>query len=323
MVREKEQKQPQRETLQPAKYRLQAGRGSGRHLLVRSAPIVRDGRPGGFCSVFADVTDHERLQATLAHADRLANTGLLAAGVAHDINNILSGLLFHLQKIADDLPGTEYPTPDLDDGKATSAVGDGVVLWERRRIEELRRRVGTALDGAHRVRDIVQELGSFASAEEDQQVSFSINEAIDRAVAMAKKDIQFRARLIKEYGRLPTLAGAEGKMVQVFLNLLLNAAQAIPPGAVEEHTICIRTWFDEPAVVIEISDSGEGIAEQHLSLLFDPFFSTKENDQGSGLGLYICHEIITNFGGSLEVTSTVGEGAQFTVRLPVEAMADP
>ena len=137
---------------------------------------------------------------------------------------------------------------------------------------------------------------------------------------MAHNEIKYRARMVKDLGRIPPVLGTDGRLSQVFLNLVVNAAQAMDEGDVEHNAIKVRTWADDKEVKVEVSDTGKGIDRAHLEHIFDPFFSTKEAGVGSGLGLSICHRIITEFGGRIEVQSEPGEGTRFVVSL---AAAEP
>ncbi len=128
-----------------------------------------------------------------------------------------------------------------------------------------------------------------------------------------------RARLVKEYGEVPTLMANNGKLAQVFLNLLVNATHAIDEGDVEHNEIRVRTWVDGTDLLVEIRDTGKGIAAENLPRLFEPFFTTKEIGSGSGLGLSICQSIIESYGGKINVKSEVGKGSSFVVRLPIES----
>jgi nitrogen-specific signal transduction histidine kinase/ActR/RegA family two-component response regulator len=251
--------------------------------------------------VLHDVTEQRQMQASLAQSDRLASMGMLAAGVAHEINNPLTYVLYNLQSIAEDLPAL---------ADAARAAGDGAP-------DDLLRCAEHALEGACRVRDIVQDLKTFTRVDEERAVRVSLNETIETAINMAFNEIKYRATLVKDLGDLPILMANDGKLAQVFLNLLVNAAQAIEEGDVERNEIRVRTWAEGEQVMAEIRDTGQGITKEHLGRLFEPFFTTKQVGVGSGLGLSICHNIVTGLGGTIEAESEPGRGTRFLITLPV------
>jgi len=140
---------------------------------------------------------------------------------------------------------------------------------------------------------------------------------LESSLAMASNEVRHRARLHKELGEVPAVMASEAKLGQVFLNLVVNAAQAIREGAADQHEISVRTFTDAAGcAVVEVQDSGCGIPEQNLKCIFDPFFTTKPVGEGTGLGLSICHGIVTSLGGEIRVQSRPGEGALFQVVLP-------
>src|SRR5262249_52991153 len=144
------------------------------------------------------------------------------------------------------------------------------------------------------------------------------NEVLDSSLRIASNQIRQRAQLIKSYADLPAASGDAGRLGQVFLNLLINAAHAIPEGRAERNMIRVSTQVDaEGRVVVAISDTGVGIDPATLGRLFDPFFTTKPVGEGIGLGLSICHTIVASLGGSISVESELGRGTQFRVALPL------
>jgi CheY-like chemotaxis protein/anti-sigma regulatory factor (Ser/Thr protein kinase) len=133
---------------------------------------------------------------------------------------------------------------------------------------------------------------------------------------MVYNQIRYRAKLIKEYGQVPPVMANRGRLAQVFLNLLVNAAHAIEEGDEQGNRIRVRTWSEEGEVLVEVSDTGRGIPPENMDRLFEPFFTTKTGGTGFGLGLSICQKIATDYGGRIEVQSTAGKGTTFTVHLP-------
>ncbi|MBN1607443.1 MAG: response regulator, partial [Polyangiaceae bacterium] len=144
-----------------------------------------------------------------------------------------------------------------------------------------------------------------------------LNRAAEHAATMAANEIRFRAKLVMDLGAIPRILASEGKLAQVFLNLLVNAAHAIEEGCVGHNRITVRTWAADESVFAEVGDTGCGIAQEHLDRVFEPFFTTKGAGRGTGLGLSITRSIVTEFGGDVQVESTVGHGARFLVRFPV------
>jgi two-component system cell cycle sensor histidine kinase/response regulator CckA len=275
---------------------------------------------GRLVIVHEDVSDRRQLQASLAQADRMASVGLLAAGVAHEINNPLTYVLYNLDALSQDLPqladALARAARALGD-RAEEVLGDAHEMCAADRLEDLIQQAEDATDGAVRVRRIVKDLRTFSRTEEDRSVPVSLNDVIDSAINMAFNEIKYRARLVKDYGKLPTIVANDGKLAQVFLNLLVNAAQSIEEGDVSGNQIRIRTWVEGERLLAEVADSGKGIDAKLLDKIFDPFFSTKEVGEGSGLGLAICRNIIEAQGGEITVASKPGEGTRFTIRLPL------
>ena len=282
--------------------------------------------------MIAGELERRRIQTQLLQAERLASVGLVAAGVAHEINNPLTYVLYNVDQLQQHLPGLgrallrceEALERRLGPDALVEALGADREVMDRDLLAELTESAHEAAEGAARIKTIVQDLKMFSRVEQDRQAPVSLNQVIDSAANMAQSQIKHRARLVKEYGSIPEVSGSEGRLCQVFLNLLVNAAQAMEEGAAGQHEIRVRTWHEEGMVTAEVSDDGCGIEPGHLDRLFDPLFSTKPAGEGSGLGLAICRDIITAHGGRIEVHSEPGRGARFRVRLPArEGSAAP
>ncbi len=270
---------------------------SGRQWLSHVGPL-RDGAAiVGTTSVAWDITKEAELEARLAVADRMASIGTLAAGVAHEINNLLTYLLVSLEML-----------------EAGGLEREGSAHW-----------LGDALDGARRIRDVVADLRSFSSGAERVPKLVDVQQLLESAVRMAHHEIRHRARVRRCYSPTPPVAGNDGWLGQVFLNLVLNAAQAIPEGNVEANEIVVATGVDDSGrVVVEISDTGAGMPPELLPKIFDPFMTTKSSDMGTGLGLYISRRVVRAIGGELDVkSSTLGAGTTFQVILPPCTVALP
>lgn len=248
--------------------------------------------------VFRDVTRERATQSQLMVSDRMASVGMLAAGVAHEINNPLACVLANLDLICREFVDRE---PD-------GSVRDS---------HELREMLDDARTSADRVRQIVRDLKIFSRHEDARPGAVDIQKVIESSLRMAWNEIRHRARLVKDYGTIALVEGSESRLGQVLLNLIVNAAQAVPEGNADGNTIRIATSVDKSGrIVVEISDTGIGIPAENLRHLFTPFFTTKLPGVGTGLGLAICHRIITGFGGEIRVESEEGKGTTFRVILP-------
>ena len=273
---------------------------------------------------FRDVTERTSLQASLAQADRLASVGMLAAGVAHEINNPLSYVLSNLQTLADDLPRLSSAVrrhhnrlsahDNLDSANEPDEDRD---VFAPAFLDDVNDRARDALTGIYRIKEIARGLGTFSRVEQTDVAPVNIEDAIECAINMAYNEIKYRARLIKDFQRVPPALASDGKLAQVFLNLMINAAHAVGEGNVEGNQIRVRTWADEFHVFAEVSDTGKGIPVDCQGRIFEPFFTTKGVGVGSGLGLSICKNIVTGFGGKISFTSQIGKGTQFVVELPI------
>ena len=256
---------------------------------------------------YRDITERKRLQAGAAQNDRLASMGLLAAGVAHEINNPLTYVLANVEALAEELP----------------ALAEGAEPARRAQLDALGGHARNALEGSRRIKKISRALGSFARVEREVLEPVDLNRALEVAATLANTEIKHRARLIKDFGSLPPVNASEGKLTQVFVNLLLNAAQAISEGHADQNAITLRTWSRGDEVFAEISDTGAGIAPENLERVFEPFFTTRAAGGGSGLGLALCRNIMSEFAGELSVSSVPGIGTLFLVQLGASREAVP
>jgi signal transduction histidine kinase len=241
---------------------------------------------------------HRRLEsAKLAQTERLAALGTLAAGLAHEINNPLTYVLLEL-------------------GQAVRMLPSLATEQNRSVVEQVQRLMKDALEGAERIRGITSAIRTFSRPDDTRLRPVDIREPIDAAIKLAMSEIRRRAQLKTSYADPFIVMANAGQLAQVFLNLLANAAQAIPEGNATGNEISVIASIAGDSVNIEISDTGAGIPEHLLGRVFEPFFSTKPVGQGTGLGLSISHNIISRFGGTIAVTSQVGRGTTFRVQLP-------
>ncbi|WP_164010834.1 PAS domain S-box protein [Pyxidicoccus trucidator] len=257
-----------------------------------------------------DVTERKRAQTQLLQNDRMVLAGTLAAGVGHEINNPLTYVMANLDSAMEALARLG--------GALSEAVpdGPGTVAWSTT-LRETEGLLKEAQEGASRVRNIVRDLRFISRQDEERLEAVDVREPLDFSINMASSALRHRARLIKQYEPVPLIHADASRLGQVFLNLLVNAAQAIPEGNSEAHHVTVRV-HPAPAgcVAVEVTDSGGGIPANVLPRIFDPFFTTKPVGQGTGLGLAICHSLIRNLGGDITVQSEVGRGTTFTVILP-------
>jgi len=244
-----------------------------------------------------DVTDRKEIQLRLQISDRMASIGTLAAGVAHGINNPLAYVIANLDYVRSKLA---LPWSELPPGQ----------------VREVRELLEESLEGADRVRRIVGDLRSFSRQGDDRVQSVDLGSVIERALNMAMNEIRHRARVVLMLEPVPRVVGTESKLGQVVLNLLVNAAQAIEAGNVENNSITVRTLLDRHGRPrLEIQDTGVGIPEEYLRRVFDPFFTTKPVGVGTGLGLSISHRIVSEFNGEIGIESENRQGTLVWISL--------
>ena len=289
-----------------------------------------DGQPLLHATV-RDEADEKTLRAKLAQADRLASMGILAAGVAHEINNPMTYVLSAIESLAHDVPrlaeaakrSASALRDRVGDAAFAEMVGDAAAALQPLTLSDVIDCTREALDGMHRIKSISRALNAFARVEDVERSAVDLNNAIECAITMAANEVKYRAKLNKDFGDLPAVWASDGKLSQVFLNLLINAAHAIDDGDAENNCISIRTWASGNEVFAEVRDTGRGIPKKDLARVFEPFFTTKRPGEGSGLGLAVCRNIVNELGGDIRVESDPGKGASFVVRLPVADMGEP
>ncbi len=285
-----------RAQIHPVEIRLQRDDGNTVHVEVLSMLTEWDGQPA-ILFLGRELSRRRELQAQLIQADRLTAVGTLAAGVAHEINNPLAYVLLNLQYLLRELPQ---------------------LTASEQRLEQLLDRLKEAQHGAERVSSIVRDLREFSSTDQEQVNPVDLRLVLAAAIKVAGSQIAARARLVESYEDVPTVRGNAAKLEQVFLNLLTNATQALPPGHPEHHEIRVTLKADGPgSATVEISDTGSGIPPELLDRVFDPFFTTKPAGVGTGLGLPICHNIVSSLGGEIRARSELGKGTSFRVSLHV------
>jgi len=237
-----------------------------------------------------DITEQRRVEEQLARADRLSSLGTLAAGVAHEINNPLTYVMLHLDAL-----------------KTGISRGDTARAFEH---------IESAAEGAQRVARIVRDLSVFSRSEQETKQPIDVRKPIGIAINTASHELKHRARIVQDLIDVPPVLASEGRVAQIVLNLLLNAAHAIREGHPDSNEVRITTRSVAGEVHIAVRDTGCGISEEHHKRLFEPFFTTKPVGEGSGLGLAICHGLVAALGGRIDVESEPGRGSTFTMIVP-------
>ena len=273
----------------------------------------RDGSVTGLIGTYEDITERKRLEAQLQHAKRLESIGTLAAGMAHEINNPLTYVTGNIEVARDWLEDAiaqlrgELGHPS--DARAYERVLD--------RLVELKEVLRDATEGADRVRRLVLDVRKMARAEEAPRERLELRSVVETAVKMTSHLVRHAAAVRTRFDATPAVHAADGSLVQVITNLLLNAADAIGEGRADSNEIFIRTYTDAAGwACVEVRDSGPGIRPEVLSRIFDPFFTTKRVGAGMGLGLSTSHNIVAAAGGRLTAESPPGGGAVLRVFLP-------
>jgi PAS domain S-box-containing protein len=267
-------------------------RGRGRDVVVEvtSVPIDFEGGPA-ILAFLREVTEARRVQVELERAQRLAALGTLVAGVAHEVNNPLSFATLGTEVLRQFLRGD---CRDLEEGHAALS------------------NVSAALD---RISEIVRDLRAFSRVDAPAPVPIELSEVLASALRMTAPTLRTRARLDVQLDQLPLVESSRGRLEQVFVNVLINAAQSFDSDQVSRNTLRIRASQQDGEVSVVIEDNGRGIPPEHLPHVFDPFFTTKPVGVGTGLGLSICHAIITQHGGRIEVEPAGSGGTRVTVVL--------
>jgi PAS domain S-box-containing protein len=269
-----------------------------------SLSLIRDqaGEVAGVAVIMRDLSDLRSLEAQLALADRMASLGLLAASVGHEINNPLTYVAANLELIHHEID------------ELMLCTGEPAV---QRRLAHLATLCGDARDGSQRIASIVRDLRTLApTATAGERVALDLREVADLALRIAAAQVRHHARVVRDYGEVPIVLANEAHLVQVFINLIVNAAQAIPEGSAERNEIRVVLGRDaEGRAAAEVHDTGGGIAPDLLPRIFEPLFTTKPSG-GMGLGLAICRRIVAAEGGEIAVESTPGKGTSVHVTLP-------
>jgi len=281
-------------------------------------------------------TSHNELklaQSQLVQSEKMASIGQLAAGIAHEINNPVAFIRSNLNSLNTYLTPIrtligEYDSLDSalsskDESAIASKVDEIAALREEEDFEFLLDDctdiVTESVDGTDRVTEIVRGLKNFSRLDESDIQEANINDGLESTLNIARNELKYCCEVTTNFAELPPVRCLAGQLNQVFLNLVVNAAQALENT--DDGRITISTAATPTDVIIKIQDNGCGIPEENLNTIFNPFFTTKDVGTGTGLGLSISYAIIEKHDGSIDVESTVGVGTTFTITMPIRASA--
>jgi len=263
-------------------------------------------------------------QNQLLQSEKMASIGVLAAGVAHEINNPvgfvnsnLSSLQRYLQSLIRLLDAYEAREPHLPDAERQELAALRKEVDADYLREDLASLLSESTDGLDRIKRIVQDMKDFSHVGGGDVLMANLETGLDSTMNVVWNEIKYKAEVVKEYGGVPEIECIPSQLNQVFMNLLVNAAHAIE----ERGRITVRTSYADGNVTVAVSDTGGGIAAEHLGRIFEPFFTTKPVGKGTGLGLSLSYSIVQKHGGRIEVDSEVGKGTTFRVILPRQMAA--
>ena len=267
------------------------------------------GEIAGGIGVCTDVTESRRLQTRIIQEDRVHAIGTLAASVAHEINNPLTYVMGGLEEIRDELAelAIELGAGRRDDPAVAAAL---------ERLERVREILVPTLAGTERIRHVTRELSTFTRPDAERFVVLDLAAVARSVLKLVRKEIEARARFVEELGPSPPVRANEARLVQVLVNMLMNAWQALPSPDPARHVIGLRTGSLAGQALIEIWDSGPGVPAQLREQIFEPFVTTKDIGAGTGLGLFVCRNVIASLQGRITVHDAPGGGALFRVVLP-------
>ena len=252
----------------------------------------------------------------LEHTQGLIALGTVAAEVAHEVKNPLTYILGNLNITRDYLPRMIGDVDSIQQTPLTPQAAEACASLVGRLAdsETLLRDVGIGVD---RIHAIAQDLGLLVRRSESDQERIGIQVAVESAVRLASHHIRHRARLVRDYQDAPVVVGDRTRLTQVFLNLLVNASQALRDDRSSDNEIRVKIHREEREAVVDVEDTGVGIPAAVADQMFEPFFTTKAASQGTGLGLSISRRIVLSHGGRLEFDSEPGKGSRFRVILPI------
>jgi PAS domain S-box-containing protein len=279
------------------------------HVETTWMSVLFEGAPA-VLGVIRDVSARRELVARTMQVDRMIAVGTLAAGVGHEINNPLAYVMANVSYASDQVARAQrqlekFAERDPSGGTAAVAVALSEVVSILAEVDE----------GAHRIRDIARDLNTFARSDEELRL-VDLRAVADSALRIAAPEIRQRARVVRQYDDVPPVLASPSRVGQVLLNLVINAAHSIAKGDYDANEVAVRIRSVGASVIVEVCDTGCGIAPEHRDRLFTPFFTTKPLGQGTGLGLSISMRIVRSLGGDIEVDSALGRGTTMRVVLP-------
>ena len=234
----------------------------------------------------------KQTQTQLIHSEKMSSLGQLVAGIAHELNNPIGYIYANMNELKEAVTRLKQ-SGEINQDEVDSIITD-------------------SMEGSRRVKEIVESLRKFSRLDEETSRPIDIHEGLESTLQLMRKEFSDRINIVESFGDIPLVTCQGGQINQVFMNILINAAQSIENKGV----ITITTSADDKSVFIKIQDSGQGIEEEKLAHIFDPFYTTKPIGQGTGLGLSISYGIITKHKGTLVVKSQEGKGSTFTISLP-------
>jgi len=261
-------------------------------LNVSITPLVsKSGERIGRLLLFDDVTQRERMEEQMSQTEKLTSLGLLAAGVAHEVNTPLAVISNYIQMLAKQMP----------EGDPRQSIIEKIVKQ------------------TFRASEIVNNLLNFSRTGAAEAANVDVNRLVEETLSLVAHPLKTaRIQVVKELAEsIPPVHGSANKLQQVFLNLFLNARDAMPGGGMLE----VRTAAHNGSVEVEVADTGVGIPREHINRIFDPFFTTKSNGRGTGLGLSVTYGIVKEHAGKIDVRSTPGKGTSFHVEFPAARKA--
>jgi signal transduction histidine kinase/ActR/RegA family two-component response regulator len=259
-----------------------------------------------------DVTNDRDREVRRLQSEKLASIGMLAAGVAHEINNPASFVLANLEALAGLLQSPDGKTTHTDP-KTGRRMGFSDILFEAMTI------VQESKEGMARIHRIVRDLHSFSRVDEGASRLTDVNAAVDSSMTMLRSELRYRAQVERDLRATRRVRASAARLGQVFLNLIMNAAHALAAGNPKRNRLYVRSYDEDDHIVVEVEDNGPGIPADVMPRIFESFFTTKPPGVGTGLGLPISRDIVRSAGGELTAESVPGRGALFRVRLPAAA----
>jgi PAS domain S-box-containing protein len=268
-------------------------------VIVRIGPLLAGGNVVGLIGVARDDTARIAMQSKLLVREKLASVGMLAAGVAHEINNPLSFIISNLVTLTED---RELETGDFD---------------HQEQLEMLRE----CLEGTDRIKNIVSNLKQFSQlGSHEEFFTVDLNPIIESTTWMVYPEARYHGRINLELTPIPSIHCSPGRIAQLFVQLMLNGIEALPQGDPEDQFINVKTKHEGDCIILEIADSGKGISRQALPLIIEPYYTTKGPEHGTGLGLVMCREVVQRHRGQMCIQTKEGEGTTVRIALPINPL---